>query len=125
MIMLAMSERDRPCRARISPSSFGRVTVSTPSDCDTSIGAATVCWSVPFGPVTVTSRPSIVTVTPLGTVTGIRPILDIEPLPHRRSATPPPPPPLLPALFVRHEAARGRDDRDPQAAQHSRQAVLL
>src|SRR5580658_8440086 len=75
--MLAISERDSPCSARISPSSLGRVTVMTPASWATSMGADTARLRVPRGPVTVTSRPSMVTSTPLGTVTGIRPIRDI------------------------------------------------
>src|SRR6266436_3041068 len=77
MTMLAISERDRPCRARSSPSSPGRVTVMTPSACWTSIGSDTSTLSSPFGRLTYTWRPLIVTSTPLGTTTGSRPIRDI------------------------------------------------
>src|ERR1022692_3491922 len=72
--MLAISDRDRPCRARISPSSLGLVTVIDPSACVTSIGAATSRLRLPFGPFTTTSRPLMVTSTPPGTVRGMRPI---------------------------------------------------
>src|SRR5580704_14293001 len=75
--MLAMSDRERPCSARISPSSLGLVTVMMPSACFTSIGAVTSRLSSPFGPLTWTLRPSMVTLTPAGTTTGSRPIRDI------------------------------------------------
>src|SRR5215472_19001939 len=81
--MLAISERDKPCSALISPSSDGLVTLMTPSVWATSMGAATSRCRLPFGPRTVTSRPLMVTSTPAGTATGIRPIRDIvAPLPH-------------------------------------------
>src|SRR5579863_9048894 len=81
--MLAISVRDSPCRARTEPSSFGRVTLITPSSRTISMGVAIFWCSVPFGPCTVTSCPSTLTCTPLGMVTGSRPILDIAapPLP--------------------------------------------
>src|SRR5580700_7936514 len=81
--MLAISVRDRPCSARTGPSSLGLVTLMTPSSSPTSMGSGTVNCSVPFGPCTVTARPSTSTCTPLGMVTGSRPILDIAapPLP--------------------------------------------
>ncbi len=75
--MLAISERDRPCSALISPSSLGRVTLMAPSACETSMGAATSMLRTPRGPRTVTSRPLMVTSTPLGMTTGVRPIRDI------------------------------------------------
>ena len=75
--MLAISDLDSPCSALISPSSDGLVTVILPSSWETSIGTATCIDKVPFGPLTVTSRPLIVTSTPEGTTTGIRPIRDI------------------------------------------------
>src|SRR6516164_6697901 len=123
--MLAISVRDRPCSARTEPSSLGLVTLMTPSSRTTSMGSATVWLSVPFGPCTVTSRPSMVTCTPLGMVTGSRPILDIAA-------------PLLPdvgedfpahaallGLLVGQQPAGGGDDRHAEAAEHPGQAVLL
>ena len=50
--MLAISDRDSPCSALISPSSEGLVTVITPASCLTSIGSATARLRVPFGPFT-------------------------------------------------------------------------
>src|SRR5690242_21814783 len=75
--MLATSVRDRPCRARLSRSSSGRLTTSLPSSCAIVIGLITVCESWPFGPFTVTFWPSIVTSTPEGTGIGSRPIRDM------------------------------------------------
>src|SRR5579875_3266846 len=121
--MLAMSDRDSPCSARISPSSLGRVTVITPSEWETSIGAVTCMLSVPFGPLTVTERPSMVTSTPLGTVTGIRPIRDMaDPLPDVGEHFPAHA--LLVRLLVGHQAGGCRDDGHAKAAEHPRQVVL-
>src|SRR3954447_1175973 len=75
--MLAMSDRDRPCRARLVRSSSGRCTRSAASSWLTVIGGATVCDSVPLGPLTVTVWPSMATSTPLGTAIGSRPMRDI------------------------------------------------
>src|SRR3954465_5580155 len=75
--MLATSVRDRPCRARLSRSSSGRLVTNRASSCATVIGAITVCWSWPFGPFTVTCWPSIETSTPEGTGIGSRPIRDM------------------------------------------------
>src|SRR5215469_8828922 len=123
--MLAISVRDRPCSARTEPSSLGLVTLTTPSSRTTSMGSATVCFSVPLGPCTVTSRPSTVTCTPLGMVTGSRPILDI--------AAPPLPDvgedfsahAALLGLLVGQQPAGGRDDRHAEPAEHAGQVVLL
>src|SRR5215475_15090047 len=121
--MLAISERDKPCSARISPSSLGRVTVMTPSAFETSIGGVTSTLSSPFGPFTLTWRPLMATSTPLGIVMGIRPIRDIAgSLPDVGEDFPAHA--LLLRLLIRHEAGGRRDDRDAQAAQHARQVVL-
>src|SRR5258708_20860462 len=122
--MLAISERDRPCRALISPSSEGLVTVITPSSCRTSIGTATSRRRLPFGPFTVTSRPLMVTSTPEGTTTGIRPIRDIvAPLPDPGEDFPAYA--LLVGLLIGHQARRGGDDRDAHAVEHPVQVVLV
>ena len=42
------------------------------------IGSGMVRDSVPFGPLTVTVRPSMVTSTPVGTGTGSFPMRDID-----------------------------------------------
>src|ERR1700722_13337619 len=121
--MLAISDRDRPCSARISPSSLGLVTVMVPSAWLTSIGAGTSRLSSPFGPFTCTWRPLMLTSTPPGTVTGIRPIRDIAGSPpdvsEDFSAY------ALPfRLLVGHQAGRRRDDRNAEAAEHPGQTVL-
>src|ERR1700739_1214300 len=123
--MLAISVRDRPCSARTEPSSLGLVTLMTPSSRTTSIGSATVCFSVPFGPCTVTSRPSKVTSTPLGMVTGSRPIFDIAapPLPDVGEDFPAHAPLL--GLLVGQQPTGGGDDRHAEAAQDPGQVVLL
>src|SRR5450755_2662801 len=114
--MLAISDRDKPCRARTSPSSLGLVTVIDPSACVTSIGAATSRLRRPFGPCTTTSRPLMVTSTPPGMTTGMRPIRDIAgSLPdvgEDFSAYA-----LLVRLLVGHQPGRGGDNRDTKAAQ--------
>src|SRR5215472_17863271 len=121
--MLAISDRDNPCSARISPSSLGLVTVTTPSACWTSIGADTSRLSSPLGPLTWTWRPSIVTSTPLGMAIGSLPIRDIAgSLPDVGEDFPAYA--LLLCLLVGHQAGRRRDDCDAEAAEHPRQVVL-
>src|SRR6266700_4716100 len=121
--MLAISERERPCSARISPSSLGLVTVMAPSTLATSMGGETCSDRTPLGPFTVTSRPSIVTSTPPGITTGIRPIRDIcVSLPDVGEDFPAYSP--LVRLLVRHQAAGGGDDRHAEPAEHPRQVVL-
>src|SRR4249920_2366688 len=122
--MFATSDLDRPCSARTLPSSLGLVTVMTPSFWDTSMGSATSSESCPLGPLTVTSRPLMVTSTPLGIGTGIRPIRDIavsspdvgEDFPAHAA---------LDRLPVGHQATRGGDDGDAKPPEHPRQVVLL
>src|SRR5215211_2047115 len=125
--MLAISVRDRPCSARLSRSSSGRVTWSTPSSVrSTAIGAATVCDSCPLGPLTFTVWPSIATSTPLGTGIGSRPIRDIV-----RSLLLPdvgedfPAHALLVRLLVGQQPGGGGDDRHPEAAEDLRQGGRL
>ncbi|MNC99921.1 hypothetical protein D3C83_183710 [compost metagenome] len=55
-----------------------RITRSLPSSCLTTISGRMVLFSSPFGPLTVTSAPLMVTVTPLGTGIGNLPIRDID-----------------------------------------------
>src|SRR5215469_6541432 len=122
--MLAISVRDSPCSARTLPSSLGLVTVSTPSFWAISMGSASSIESSPLGPLTVTWRPLIVTLTPLGTVTGSRPIRDIalsspdvgEDFPAYAAPD---------RLLVGHQATRGGDDGDAKSTEHPRQVVLL
>src|SRR4051794_32436296 len=112
--MLATSVRVSPCRALESRSSFGRLTTIEPSSCPIAIGSTTVCDSVPFGPLTVTSRPLIVTSTPDGTGMGSLPIRDIVSLPSPDVGEDFPAYALLLALLVRTQPGRRRDDRDTE-----------
>src|SRR5580658_3011449 len=123
--MFAISVRDRPCSARTEPSSLGLVTRMTPSSRTTSMGLATVCFSVPFGPSTVTSRPSRVTCTPLGMVTGSRPILDIAAPPLPDEGEDFPAHAALFGLLVGQQPTRGGDDGHAEAAEHPGQVVLF
>src|ERR1700683_4263656 len=123
--MLAISVGDSPCSARTEPSSFGLVTLITPSSRTTSMGTAMVWCSSPFGPCTVTSCPSTVTCTPLGMVTGSRPILDIAAPPLPDVGEDFPAHAALIGLFIGHQAAGGRDDRHAETAQHPGQVILL
>src|SRR4051794_21341259 len=74
MTMFATSERYSPCMARCSPRSVGRVTVMTSSFCSTVMSRWMRSTSSPFGPLTRTDSGSMATVTPAGTVMGLRPI---------------------------------------------------
>ena len=68
----------RPDDERDSRSSSGRVTSTWPSSMLTSMGRATVSESSPLGPLTATSWPSTVMVTPAGMSMGRRPIRDMS-----------------------------------------------
>src|ERR1700694_124310 len=78
LTMFAMSVRVRPCNSRLRFWSSGRATVTTEPSTITVIGSAQASLSSPFGPLTVTSRSATATATPLGTSTGIFPILLIS-----------------------------------------------
>src|SRR5689334_22304065 len=121
--MFAMSVRDSPCSAFDSRSSSGRETSIVPSFCATVIGSATTWLSVPFGPFTVTLRPSIVTSTPDGTGTGSLPIRDIRTSPHVGEDFPAYS--TLGGLSVGQQPGRRRDDRRAEATEHARQAGRL
>src|SRR3954470_7316652 len=113
--MFAISERVRPCRARCSPRSVGRVTTISASCCSTAMSRGLRSSRLPRGPLTRTTSGSIETVTPLGTGMGCFPIRLIEnELPdvgHYFAAN------ALPArLVARHDALGGRDDRGAHAA---------
>src|SRR5581483_6874275 len=119
--MFATSVRVRPCSARSSPRSVGRVTVTTPSACSIFIRVGTCCWSVPSGPATATRAGSIVTVTPSGIWMGALPIRLIA-LPdegHDLAADA-----ALLGGAARDESGRGGQDRDSHPAEHARKTVL-
>src|SRR5262245_36740035 len=129
--MLETRVRDSPCSSLLLRWSSGRVTASVPSSSRaTRIGSATVCESSPFGPFTVTVWPSIVTSTPDGTVIGSLPMRDIAVVLLPRFPSPDegedfPADALVLGLLVGQQPLRGRDDRDPQTAEHLGQAGRL
>src|SRR4029077_8824960 len=113
--MLATSERDRPWRLRLKPSSSGRSTRAAPSAMTTRMFGWIVCVRLPRGPCTVTTLPSsTLTCTPLGSSMGCLPIRLIVCSPHVGEDLP------ADSLFGRrpvgHDALGRRDDRDPQPA---------
>src|SRR5882757_4957723 len=86
------------------------------------MGAATVCWSVPFGPFTVMAAPAIVTSTPEGTAIGSLPIRDISLSPFRLPDVGEdfPTHALLGGLTVCQQAGGRRDNRDAETAENLR-----
>ena len=76
--MLLTSVRVSPWSCLWVFCSVGRVTTSVPSSRLTVMSGCRERLSVPFGPLTVTLRPSIVTSTPDGTVMGRRPMRDMS-----------------------------------------------
>src|SRR5881398_1405368 len=113
--MLATSERVSPCRARCSPRSVGRATVSSSPSCATVMSRWMRSESSPFGPCTRTTPGSIVTVTPMGTVMGLRPMRDIsECSPDLRDDLAADA--LLARLVAGHDAVGRRDDGGAHAA---------
>src|SRR5690242_16909812 len=131
--MFAISERDRPCRPRLKPSSSGRSTSTVPSATVTRMFAWIGCVSSPRGPLTRTTLSSpTATSTPLGISTGFFPIrLMLFPCPPSLRSSQPSPhvgedlpaDPLLGRRPVRHHAARRRHQRDAQTAHHPRQVA--
>src|ERR1700754_3355957 len=126
--MLFTSVLVRPWRSLAVRSSFGRATLSVPSSARSIvIGATTVWLRVPFGPFTVTSLPSIVTSTPLGTGMGSRPIRDMGfsslPLPDVGEDFPAHA--LLSGLPIGEQAGRRGDDRHAKTAEPPRQVRRL
>src|SRR5215210_3523851 len=113
-------------RARLMRSSSGRLTSRTPSLFATVIGVATVCDRVPLGPLTVTSWSSMATSTPDGTSIGSLPIRDMSVSSSGLSSPDVgedfPTYALLVGLAVGQQTLARGDDRDPQAAEHARQA---
>src|SRR5207245_2748373 len=114
--MFATSERVRPCSARCSPRSVGRVTSSCSPSCVTVMSRGMRSSSSPLGPFTRTCSRSIATVTPAGTGIGCLPILDTpspdlgEDLAADAGRT---------SIVTGHHAARGRDYGRAHAAQHA------
>src|SRR5947208_12879606 len=75
--MLATSERVSPCRARCSPRSVGRLTISSSPSWATVMSRGMRSVSSPLGPLTRTRLGSTDTLTLVGTGMGFFPIRDI------------------------------------------------
>src|SRR6478735_6506116 len=120
--MLFTRVRVRPWSCLWVFCSVGRVTTSWPSSRLTVMSGWRSRVSVPLGPVTVMRRPSIVTSTDEGTVTGMRPIRDIVALPDEREDFAAE---LgLAGLRAGHDPLAGADDDDAQAAEDARDVGL-
>src|SRR5689334_1488776 len=120
--MLFTRVRVRPWSCLWVFCSVGRVTTSWPSSRLTVMSGWRSRVSVPFGPVTVRRRPSIVTSTVEGRVTGKRPIRDIVRLPDEREDFAAE---LgLAGLRAGHDPLARADDDDAESAQHARDVGL-
>src|SRR4029079_8584307 len=119
--MLATSVRVRPCSARSSPRSVGRVTVIVPSACSTFMRTGTCCASSPSGPLTITRPGEIETFTPVGSSMGCLPIRLI-PLPDEANDF------AADSFLFRgargDQAGRRGQNRHTHSAEHARQAIL-
>src|SRR5580765_4332092 len=119
--MFATSERVRPCSARSSPRSVGRLTRSCPSSFSISIRTGTFWVNSPSGPLTVTRPGSTATLTPSGIAIGCLPIRLIGSPDEADDLAADAP--LLRGL-ARDQAARGGEDRRAHPPEDARQAVL-
>src|SRR5215203_1547030 len=124
--MFAINVRVSPWSARSSPRSVGRVTVSVPFSCSIAIRVGTTWRSSPFGPWTVTRPGSTVTVTPAGISMGFLPMRLMALV---RSSSPDEADHFAADALAlggaaRDDAAGGRKDGDPHAAEHARQTIL-
>src|SRR5687768_14885241 len=113
--MLATSERVRPCRARCSARSVGRLTRSSSPSCTTSMSRLLRSNRSPRGPATRTTSGSTVMLTPVGTGMGFLPIRLIG-LPDVRDDFAADA--LLAGLVAREDAVGGGHDGGAHAAQH-------
>src|SRR5579885_2150994 len=122
--MLATSERVRPCSARFCRSSSGRSTIRVASSWRTVISPGRSRSSCPCGPLTAMRPPLIVTLTPEGTVIGLRPTrLIAASSPHvAQDLTTDP---ALARLPVGHEPLAGRQHGNAEPAEHARQVIGL
>src|SRR5690606_31528615 len=117
--MLATSVRDRPCSDLCNVSSDGRDTVIVLPSIATLISWWITRLSSPFGPFADTLLPSILTVTPAGTVIGSFPIRDIVgSLPDEGQQLTAGA--LRARLAVRHQALRGGQDGHAESVAHAR-----
>src|SRR5215208_3433564 len=119
--MFAMSVRVSPCRARCSARSVGRVTISVPSSCLTSMARALRSWRLPRGPATRTTSASIVTETESGTGMGFLPMRDMAGLPDLGDDLAADA--CLAGVVAGHHAVGRGHDRGPHAAEHLRDVL--
>src|SRR3954453_21438656 len=121
--MLLTRVRVRPWSCLCVFCSVGRVTTSVPSSRLTVMSGWRARLSVPFGPVTVRLRPSIVTSTPDGTVMGRRPIRDMSSrLPDEREDFAAQL--RLARLLAGHDPLARADDDDAETAEDPRDVRL-
>src|SRR6186997_47931 len=121
--MLLTSVRVSPCSCLWVFCSVGRVTTRVPSSRLMVMSGWRARLSVPFGPLTVTWRPSIVTSTPDGTGMGRRPMRDMSVhLPDEREDFAAQL--RLARLLAGHDPLARADDDDAQAAEDSRDVRL-
>src|SRR5580765_8653829 len=119
--MFATSVRVRPCSARSSPRSVGRVTLIVPSSCWIWMRCGTTCESSPSGPFTCTRPGETATDTPAGTSIGFLPIRLIrspDEADHFTADT------FLLGGSTRDHTPGGAQDSGPHSAQNTRQTVL-
>src|SRR5436190_5460015 len=121
--MLLTSVRVSPWSCLWVFCSVGRVTTIVPSSRLTVMSGWSDRLRVPFGPVTVTVRPSIVTSTPDGTVIGRRPMRAISAcLPDEREDFAAQL--RLARLLAGHDPLARADDDDAESAEHARDVRL-
>src|SRR6266852_1350485 len=115
--MFQTSVRVRPCSERCSFDSLGRSTTTVPSLTETRIDGFSTRVSSDLPLFTDTVWSATVTVTPLGILTGSLPILLMgSPNVTHDLATEA----RLGCFLTGHDAMRGREDHDPQPAEHAR-----
>src|SRR5207248_11156892 len=122
--LLATSARIRPWKARDFPSSSVRVNCTTLFSMVTPMPETTAVVRVPFGPFTVTTLPSCLTSTPFGTGISFLPIRDMgfsSPDLAKHFAADA----ALDGFLSGQHALGGRDDGQPEAAEHARDLLLV
>src|SRR4051812_39010103 len=121
--MFAIRLRVRPCRARCSPRSVGRSTVTVPSACSTFISGERRWSSSPLGPLTATRPGASSTVTASGNSIGFLPIRLMTNSPdvgdHLAADAP------LLGLVAGHHPDRGADDRGAGTAVYTGDLLVV
>src|SRR3954451_5340027 len=126
--MFAIRLRVRPWRARCSPRSVGRATVTAPFSCATFISGEKVCRSSPFGPLTAMSPPAASDLARYGIGDGDGFSSDSA---HLRSSDSPDvgdylaPDALGAGFMAGHHAGGGADDRGAAAALNTGDAFVV